>query len=788
MAIGIGVNAAIFRLVETVLFHSVPAEDPRSLVRVFSVSKRGGSDIWTPSYPVYQDYASQSDAFTGLAAYRESIGAHLSFEGRAAEPATAAVVTGNYFAVLGLHAVSGRLLRPDDDRPEASPVAVISDGLWRRRFGAAPDVIGRVVKVNGTAFAIVGVGPRAFSGLDLGPPSELWVPFSWIVEVLPSMRGQVGFRSTEVFGVVGRLRSGVTREQAQARLDTIAAQLGAGEPMSAEAAGGEGMEEPWPRLLPIGATRFRQPIQLSVLLLLAASLVLLTACLNVAGLLLARAERTRRVTAVHLALGAPRYRLLRQVLFETTIYGAAGAIVGIALGRAATLALLRFAPPELPLPITGPSELSARVLGLTIAASLIASLLASLAPIHRILREDAFSLIARNASFVRLGRRRLPLRRLFVVLQVATSAVLLVGAGLFLRTLRNINVIDSGVAVDRVAVAVVDPARGGYGKAEGEELIRRLLESIRRSPVASVAAISTDVPPLTYPTSVFEDRQIGLGIVGPGYFEALGIPLLKGRDFTSADRKGSTRVAVVNRACADAFWPNQDSIGMYVSDVGPKRQDVRVVGIVENVRNRDLLEPAGPALYVPFEQFHDAYSWQRGAVLAVSTKVAPEASLSAIRSAIAEVDPTLFARVETLRQTLAQSFAQARFLALLLSSLGLLVVVIAAAGLSALISQDTASRSFELAVRAALGARPADLRRLIRSESLSIVVVGLAVGLPAALMLGRLISARLYGVPVADVWTLLTVTASLAALGVGAAHGPMRRALRRGIAETLRAE
>ena len=302
--------------------------------------------------------------------------------------------------------------------------------------------------------------------------------------------------------------------------------------------------------------------------------------------------------------------------------------------------------------------------------------------------------------------------------------------------------------------------------------------------------MSGSLPPFTGPTSVRigdEDRWIGLGMVSPGYFDALRIPLLRGRDFGPADRKGAPGVGIVNRAFADAFWPGQDPLGKQLRAVGPQGLAVEVVGVAESTKNEDLLAPPGPALYVPFEQLHDAYSSQPVRFFIVSTRVEPQAAVADVRAAIARIDPTLLVRVTPMRQALSFSFAQARFLALLLSCLGLLVLVIAATGLSALVSQDTASRVADRHPGSPGGAA-GRCRRLIRYGALGLVAAGLAVGIPGALMFGKLVSAHLFGVSAADLTTLAAVAAGLLAVGVWSARGPLRRALRQSISATLRSD
>ena len=636
-----------------------------------------------------------------------------------AEQVKAAVVTANGFGVLGVRASRGRTIEPFDDRPSAPAVAVISYALWQRRFDSAADVVGREVSINGSDFQIVGVAPKGFRGLDLASPTELWAPFAQAVEIYPGFRGQILFRSTASFGIVGRLAPGVTRQQAQTELETIAQRLGAGRPPTYFEFG-EPIPEPWPRVVSLTFSRSRSLERIAQTVGAVAALVLLAACLNAAGLLLARAERRRRDTAVRLALGAPRARLLRVLLLEILLYGVAGGAAGGLLAVWSAAWLLHLAPPELPLPALHTSASAGAGLALTAAAALAACALVALAPARRLFRRDSALGVWGDLPALAGGRRRGLARNGFVAAQVAASLILIAGAGLYVRSLLRLEAIDSGVDADHVVIAAVVPARAAYTDAESERLLSRVLARVRELPDARAAAIALSMPPFTASTSIGrrgQERPAGLGVVSPGYFDALRIPLLRGRAFEPADGRGAPTVAVVNRAFAERWWPGQDPIGKTIDGIGPQDRRAEVVGLVANVRNEDLLEPPGPAVYVPLDQFFGSWSWQSGAAVIVAARSAPRTAARAVRAAIASIEPRLFVEPMPLRDELAEGFARVRFLALLLSIFGVIVVAIAATGLAALLAHEMSARRREIAVRAALGARPAALRNRLRARA-----------------------------------------------------------------------
>ncbi|MFP5284785.1 MAG: ABC transporter permease, partial [Thermoanaerobaculia bacterium] len=515
---------------------------------------------------------------------------HLSVDGAPPERILAGMVSGNYFQVLGVRSFRGRLLSPGDDAGAAPPVVALSHGLWQRRFAGDPGILGRTVLLNGTGFTVAGVAPPGFTGVDPGRGEEIWLPLAWAATADPAMRSQLPYRSSSFFHLVGRLRPGASPASALTQLETVSSRQRAIGPANPEE---EGFEEPWPRVVPLAATIHPEGIRLSWLLLGTVLLVLLAACADVAGYLLARSERDQRQVAVRLALGATRVRIVRQLLAEGLLFAGAGALGGLLLGGWVARLLVRMAPPRLPIPLNPDLDvLDPRILAFTAAVSLVAGMLVALAPAWRAMSTNLYLVLKSEVATVGLGSARVPLRNLLVVLQVAASVVLLSGAGLLVRTLFNIAAMDPGFEPERVLAASVDVARQGYEKAAGQSVLERLHEAAARIPAVRAAALSTQgpLPPsqtmsLTPPGS---DQEVWVGhaLVSPGYFRTLGIEIRRGRDFTPQDRAGAPGAAIVNRAMAERFWPGLDPVGQRLPAVGPEEITVEIVGVVADIRNR----------------------------------------------------------------------------------------------------------------------------------------------------------------------------------------------------------
>ncbi len=841
LALGIGANSAIFSLVDALLFRALPVAEPESLMRVSWSAERGKGFTGGASYLQYQEKraamergapprdatprgASTGDAtprgappgdaitrgalprdamprdgvFTGLAAFANGAEVDLSLGGGEPARAMATVVSGNYFGVLGVRPALGRLLDPDDDRVrDGSPVVVLSDGLWRRRFGADPAVVGASVRLNARSFTVVGVAPAGFRGVTFEEMPELWVPLSMTAAAMPNM---VQFKPFERRGfsfldLIGRLAPGVSMAQAQARFDSASERE-----LAAQLPPDQRSPFVWASVRPAAAATLAQERRalvdrLSWILLAVAALVLAIACSVAAGLLLVRGERRQRELAVRLALGASRGRLVGELLLESCLIAAAAAVAGWLIAAWSLRAFALAAPAAFALPVAAASPVSdPRELLFTAGVTLLATVLFGLLPAMRGGRADLAPALKREIrGFARSGDRlRFSLRDVFVVVQVSLSALLLVGAGLLLRTLAKASAVDLGFDADHAVALRVDVARQGYGRDAGRQFYGRLLESVRALPGVTSAALGYHVPvqSTTAMTSLEltgftpkkdEEPRVSFAPVSPAFFQTLRIPILRGRDFAPADDSGPP-VVIVNQAFADRYWPGRDPLSERVLNFGER--GAQVIGVVRTVRNTSVREADEPFLYVPTGQFYTA-----AMTLVARTAGDPQSLLPALRAALAALDPHLPPLgAGTLRERVGQALGQERVLAALLSAFGLVALALAALGLYAVMAYATEMRSREFGVRLALGARPGMLVRLVAARALTLAAVGAALGLATALVATRALAGLLFDVPPNDAMTFGAIAGLLLVVAALASALPAARAARLDAISVLRQE
>jgi predicted permease len=795
LALGIGVNTTIFGLVDGLLFRPLPIDRIDEVVRVTAVSPERPDDHFNSSYPVFADYRDQSSSFVALAAYSDDNAVHLSAGEGAPERLTGALVSGRFFEVLGTRPWRGRLIGPDDDRtPGGHPVAVISHGLWRRLFGGGDDVIGRTVRLNLHPFTIVGVAPPGVVGVSLDTLPDLWVPISMAAQAIPELARDAPVFETRGFywlSVVGRLKPGVTVRHAQAELDVIATRRAAGQP--------DKRRDPFAGVVPAqqlvtdteAAERYRT---LSLVLLGVVGLVLLIACADAAGLLLVRAEQRQREMAVRLAMGATRGRLVRQLLTEGALLAGVAAMLGVVVAQWSGDALLAMLPPDFPLaPAARGPFAEPRVLLFTLAVAAVSSLALGLAPAWRASRPSLVPALKQDAAVA--GRRgRVTLRGALVVTQIAVSVLLLVGAGLLLRTVAAFGALSPGFDTERVMVASVDVAVQGYDEARGRQFFDDLRTRIAALPGVTRAAFGRMVPVLASGMGVtFEiagrksagtSPSADFNTVSSGFFRALGIPVLEGRDFGAADTASGPPVVIVNRALAERHFPGRSALGQRLSDIGPFGADAEVIGVVGDARYRSLRDPAPPMIYASHAQFY-----LPRLSLVVQTTLPPAAATQALTAAAAGLDADMpLYQVRTMRERLRASLAVERLLAWLLSAFAGLAIFLAAAGLYAVVSYSTTLRTREFGIRLALGATAGQLRGLVLGQTLWLVGVGLIVGLAAAAGAARLLGTLLFDVRPTDPVTYGAVGVVLLCVGIAAAQWPARRAARVNPAEALRTE
>lgn len=791
LALGIGANSAIFSLVDAALFRGLPVDRPKELVRVFS-SEPQRVDLAETSYPGYLDLRDNVSAFSGLAAFSTDIPVHLASDAQLPERVMSSVVSGNFFSVLGARANRGRLIAPADDARGAPSVVVLSDAFWRRRFNGDPAVIGSTVRLNGTPFVIVGTARRGFVGATFDAPTDVWLPLSTInfadpelAELKPLER-----RGLTWLSIIGRLTKGASLANAQAQMDVVSARRAREAPndRSNRLAKAVPADE-----AAIQLSQRAEARRLSWLLLSVVGMVLLIACADVAGLLLARAERRRRELAIRAALGASRLRIVRQSLAESLVIAIAAAAVGLGIAMWLTDFVGSVAPPDLALPVSASTPiLHLRTLTFAIVAALVTALLVGLVPSLAASRPDLVPMLKGERAAWGIGRR-VTFRDVLVAGQMALAMLLLVGAGLLIRTLGTESRLDPGFRPDGAVIATIDLSRTGYDSDRGRQFYETLQQRLAGVPGVSAAALGRSVPvqsgglattaePEGYQPAPNEAMEIEASMISPGYYRAIGTPLLRGREFTEADRKGSERVVIVNQAFADRFWPGQDAIGKHVGAISTPPSVV--VGVVGTAKYRSLREAPTPALAVPVQQMYsDAMT------IVARTSLEPDAALRQITDVVATLDPDLpLIRPGRLADKLALALARERLMALLLGAFAVLAAALSAAGLYAVVAYRMQARTREWGIRLAIGARPESVLWLAQRQSTVLALAGLCVGLAAAAFASRFMTTLLYGVRPLDAWAFGGAAALLGIVVIVAAYIPARRATRIDPTVALRAD
>jgi predicted permease len=808
LALGIGANTAIFSLVNAVLLQRLPIRDSQ---RVVHVNGAGGNVL---SYPEYADLRDHQASFDGLAAWG-GILASLN-DGGGAELVQGLIVTGNYFEVLGVRPALGRLIAASDDvTPGAHPVAVLDHALWRSRFASRPDVVGSELRLNGQRFTIVGVAPAGFSGTVLGQRRSLYVPMMMQAVMRPPRAGYSGEmdpdllrrRGNRWLTGLGRLKPGRTLEQATSELSTLATGLEQAQP------GDERREGPVRMALvpvdvgdPDARARLRA---VATLLMAVVGAVLLLACANVANLLLSRAAARRREIAVRLALGASRARLVRQLLTESVLLSGAGGAAGLLLAYLVLGAFRGAPPPPGALPFVVQAAIDPRVLGFTLALALVAGLGFGLAPALTATSGDLLPVL-KDEAFVSDARpRRIGLRDALVVSQVALSALLLTAAGLFLRSLREIQATSPGFDAERLLQAQLPVNLLRYTTEQGREFYRRVKEGVESLPgvesasVARVALLggagrtsSLHIEGRQGPMSRFQSEgggpagrtpdAVSSNVVGPGFFRTLGAPLLAGRELDERDTEGAPLAAVVSEAFCDLHFeglPRERALGQRLSLSGPEGPWREIVGVVRDTKYATLTEEPRPVVFLPLGQRHET-----GVVLYVRASGDPAALASAVRGVVRGLEPNLpLPELRTLRETVSASTWAARAGVALLGGFAGLALALAAIGVYGVTSFQVAWRTREIGVRMALGAGGGDVLRMVLRGGARLVALGLALGLGLALLAGRSVASLLYGVSGADPLTLAAVPILLGGVALSACLIAARRATRLDPLEALRA-
>ncbi len=780
LALGVGANTAIFSLVNALLLKPIPVQDASRLAAVFTTDVRNPGNL-PLSHLNYKDLRDQNQVFSGMAAFTF---AQMNWSaGNESEQIPAQVVAGNYFSVLGVQPAIGRAFLPEEDA-KPTPVAVVSHGFWERSLGSDPSIVGTTLTLNRTPFTVVGIAPKGFTGTFLGGGPSVWVPMSMHDVAQPNFDWYEQRRGLFLFAIA-RLKDGVTFEQATANLKTIFTQLEQSFPNDnkGRSAGARSLLDA--RLNPAGQGG-APVVQISVILMTVVGIVLLIACANIANLLLARASGRRREIAVRLALGAARGRLIRQLLTESVLLSVLGAGLGLLLAYW-LLDTLRAADLPLPVPVDDSLSLDGRVLGFTAILAVATGLLFGVAPALQASKPDVVPVLKNELVPSPSGQRGvfggLSFRQVLVISQVAASMIALVAAGLFVRSLRNAQAVETGFETKGVLVMNFNLGREGYTPERGQMFYHQIVERVSGLPGVQRASVAQSAPlaggllrsvfPEGVDTTTRDRILVRVNAVSPGYLDTIGVPLVRGRDFTTADTATSPRVVIINEQMAQQFWPGEDALGKRFRF--PDEDFTTIIGIARNAKYTGVDEEPIPFIYEALKQRYTPAATLHARAAADAASLA-----SAVRREVQSLDPTLSVfNIRTLEDQVSDSLQPLRINMILLTTFGVLALVLAAVGLYGVANYAVTQRTREIGVRMALGARPSAVLRLVLAQGLTLVVIGLAIGVGLAYVVTGVIPRDLLpGVSARDPWTFAGTAALLGTVALLASYLPARRATR----------
>ena len=790
LALGIGINTTVFSLANSVFLRQLPVAAPQNLVWIFS-------DRDNPtSYPEYLEYQQQTELFDGVMAY-EWMGLNLGSEGQS-ERVEGTLVSGNYFDVLGVKAELGRTFLPDEDKtPGASPVAVISHNLWQRSFNSDANVVGKSLVLNGVQFTIVGVAPRDFVGAEEAFPRQVWIPLMMQASVRPGPAAVTNAsftnRNLRSLDVMARLKRGVSLRQAQAGMDVVASRLAQNYP--------ESNRDFHIALYTAGNGRpvFRALLKpVTQILLVVVALVLLITCANVANLLLARAARRRKEVAIRLTLGATRTRLIRQLLTESILLAVVGGVAGLILNLW-LVKLLTALKPAVPLPVNVEFHTDWRVLSFTLLLSVLVGIIFGLVPALQASKHDLVPALKDHSQQLGDRRRMFSLRNALVIGQVALSIVVLIGAGLFLRSLNHARAINPGFDAEHILTLSFNTAAQKYDATKAAQFYQQLTNRVQALPGVESVSLAQSAPLSYFYSPAFsapvfveghEPPQgqnppvVGNNTVGPNFFRTLGVPLISGREFTDRDREGAPHVAIVNETLVRDLFPNTDPIGQRLHVVSRQPSSWEIVGVVKDSKYRSLGEDSMPYIFLPYLQ-----TPQPAMSLHVRTSGNPKEVAAAVRREVQALDPNLPAfHVMSLADNMDISLLPARFGAVLLGMFGFLALLIASIGIYGVMSYGVSERTQEMGIRMALGARAGDVLRLVISQGMWLALIGVAMGAGLAWAVTRVVKSYLYDVSVTDPVTFIGIALLLIGVALLACYVPARRATKVDPLEALRYE
>jgi macrolide transport system ATP-binding/permease protein len=782
LALGIGANTAIFSLVDAILLRTLPVQDPERLVQIQAVFRNEAFKLnkTTQSFSrrTFEYFRDRNQVFADTFAFDSLERPDVTVDGGAEYTRGVDLVSGNYFSALGVNAILGRVLTLEEDKtPGAHPVAVISYGYWKRRFGLNPAILGKNISVNDVSFSIIGVAPPRFFGLSPESAPDLWLPTMMQARLMPDRPYLDGSRWW--LKIMARLKPGVNQEQAQADLNVLFPPIEkemspkymrfSGRPVELVSAS---------RGYSILRRQFSQPL---TILMIVVGMVLLIACANVASLLLARATARRNEISIRLAVGAGRFRLVRQLVTESLLLASMGGALGLMFASWGSRALLNLLPHG-PVPMSLDLHPDVRILGFTTALSLLTGMLFGLAPAVRGTRVDLKAGLGKAASGTRPG---LGLGKLLVISQVALSLLLLVSAGLFVRSLQKLKKLDLGINPENLLQVAIDTQ--GYKGARLSSLYGQLLERLSSIPGVRSASGSglgliaglKQRTTISVPGNTTDDENafVDSADVGPRFFETAGQPLLLGRDITAADSAGAPKVVVINESMARHYFGNENPIGKRLG-YGPKNNaEFEIVGVAKDARFTGVREQIPLMMYFPSHQ-----RAERVDALQVRTIGNPAAIAAAVRREVQAVDKRLLVDIKTLSAQVDDSLVQERMISTLAGFFSLLALLLAIVGLYGIMAYSVTRRTSEIGIRMALGAERRDVLWLVLRETMILVMTGIAIGVPAALAVGRLaghlVSGLLFGLTATDPITIAIAALLLAGGAAVAGYLPARRASR----------
>jgi putative ABC transport system permease protein len=783
LALGIGANAAIFSVMDAFFWKPFPMKDPGRVLMLNT------TDVKNPGFlPMsrlnFEDVRDKNEVFSGVAATNFTAVDMTNQNQTTRVPAI--VATANYFDVAGVKPILGAGFRADqDDPPGAHPVVVLSNGCWKRQFGSDKDIVGKTVTINHLPYTIVGVLPETFTGTFPGFVPDLWLPYGMRQQALPAFAFMLESRRGMWLFPIARLKPGVTREQAEASLKSLASSLEKEYPESNLGRSITTQTLAEARANPTGAAQSPLP-RVAALMLGAVGLILLIASANVANLLLARASTRQREIAVRIAMGATRWRLLRQLLTESIVLAMAGAAAGLALAVWFTRLLMSLQPPG-PFPLVLGARIDPRVLIFTVVVATLTGIVFGIVPALQASRPEVYEKLKEGGRGSETGARG-GVRRVLVVAEVALATVALAATGLLLRSLREATAIDPGFAPDQVLSVNLDVSLQGYDAQRGAQFYRQLLDRISGLPEIQSATIASRLPLAAgFQRTVYVEGEVpsekekgvlvNVATVERDYHKTLKIPITVGRAFGPEDVETSPSVAIINETMAKRFWPDKQAVGRSFRFPNPKAdgtftEPLRIVGVARDSKYVTLGEAPIPFIYLPFRQ-----NYSPAMALLVRHDHGPAGPLSQIRREVAALDPGLpVFNAQPLDKQIEAGVWLTRVGAYLLAAFGLLALLLTTVGTYGVIAYTVTRRIPEIGLRMALGAGPPRILAMVLANGMSLVAIGLALGLGASLLIGRSLSPILFGVGGGDLATYTGITVVLATVALFACYLPARRA------------